>query len=186
MSTPMTFACKFGRCVQLFIGSWLLVAGLHAAPAVPTLEADIVQHKFLPDFDDDIVSHGRIEVTPGEHLLWAIERPYRYAFELGPQGATETLPNGETRHMDTADAPWLNVIETIFESTLRGDTNELSEHFRVSTGDAADTRVLVPLSSAMASVIERIEVEHDAENHPQTVTIAETSGGRLVIDFIYP
>ena len=170
----------------ILIGLLVVAGSLQAAPKVQTLQADIVQHKFLPDFDDDIVSHGHIEVTPGEHLLWAIERPYRYTFELDADGATETLPNGETRHIDAADAPWLEVIEKIFASTLRGDTDELAEHFDVTAGAADDTRVLRPLSDAMATVIERIEVQRNRQEHPQTVTIFETSGGKLVIDFIYP
>ncbi len=167
----------------------LSFAGLCAllcVAAVPALAADAASYaahftetRTIVGMSRPLVLHGEIHFTPGKRLLWAVNKPYRYQFEIADGKIEETLPDGSRHSNPLAKTPWAEALFKLFSALFGGDPNALARYFKVSS--SADGLVLVPRSEALAKWVARIVTV--GKPVPRTVTIRESDGSATRLDF---
>lgn len=164
----------------VFLAVIFVCASLDVHAGVPRIfSADFTQTRSLPGFDAPLVSHGRMRFDRDGTLHWTVNEPYHYEFIMHNGTAHEVLPDGSERDLDTAEAPWLAIIQRVLHAALTEDLNTLSAYFRIKR--VPGRLVLTPLASALKSHIDRIEVVQNAA--PEQITIAEHDGGKVEIRF---
>ena len=90
--------------------------------------------------------------------------------------------NGRTQTLDLAQNPGAAVLVAAIRATLAGDLASLAREYSIQLdGDAAGWRlVLRPLTSSLASPVERIEIG-GVDAQVKTVTIFQADGDRSVM-----
>lgn len=164
-----------GLCILL-----CLAAGpAPAAAAASSYAARFTETRTLPGMSRPLVLHGEIRFTPGKHLLWAVNKPYTYRFEIAGDKISETLPDGSRQGKPLAKTPWAEALFKLFSALFGGDPGALARYFEVSPN--ADGLVLVPRSATLAKWVTRIVTV--GKPLPHTLTIHESDGGATRLDF---
>lgn len=156
-----------------------LVGALASAAGASSYDAQFSETRTLPGMSRPLVLHGEIRFTPGKHLLWAVNKPYTYRFEIAGDKITETLPDGTRQTKPLAKTPWAEALFKLFSALFGGDSDALARYFEVSPG--ADGLVLVPRSATLAKWVTRIVTV--GKPLPHTVTIHGSDGGATRLDF---
>ncbi|MGH8427305.1 MAG: outer membrane lipoprotein carrier protein LolA [Gammaproteobacteria bacterium] len=141
--------------------------------------ADFTETRTLAGMSEPLVLYGHLDFSPGKQLLWEINRPYHYSFEIRDQRIEETLPDGSRNTSPLDKTPWAEALFSLFSALFSGDANALSRYFAV-THDA-NGLILVPRSEMLAKSVNRITVVGTPV--PQTVTIEEAGGNRTQLAF---
>lgn len=177
------------RHLRQWIGLLLLAVLVPAcaiAAAPDGFVASFVQTRTLPGFAQPLVSHGQMRFSAKGGFHWEITEPYHYVFDMRGGQAHEVLPDGTRRTLKADQTPWLKAVERLFVGALSGDQERLQRYFTVAVEPLAKGRhvTLTPKAdSAMAKVIQRIEVTETAPGHPSHLAIDEVSGAHMDIRF---
>lgn len=160
-----------------------LLLGLMSAPALAagtsTYAAHFTETRTLAGINKPLVLSGEIRFTPGKHLLWAVDKPYSYRFEIAGGRIEETLPDGSRQSKPLAKTPWAEALFKLFSALFGGDPNALARYFEVSSNTQG--LVLVPRSETLAKWVTRIVTV--GKPVPHTVTIYESEGSDTRLDF---
>lgn len=167
----------------------LLLAGvtldLPALPDGECLEAGFTQTRTLPALSRPLTLKGRLRIERDNGLDWRILAPYQYRFAVRGATITETLPDGTSRVVDDAEAPWLRGMSEMFSAMLRGDEAGFTEWFEVidtgSTEDGQRIR-LAPANELVAQAMTAIDILHD-DTHLRALRIEEAGGGTTAFAF---
>ncbi|MDN5873930.1 MAG: outer membrane lipoprotein carrier protein LolA [Sinobacteraceae bacterium] len=176
--------------LALLVGA-LIVAGMarswaaaptaaeSAATAAAPYAAHFTETRTIPGMTTPLVLHGTIRFTPGRHLLWAIEKPYRYRFEIADGTITEALPDGSHSSKPLNKTPWAQALFKLFSSLLGGDPHALGRYFDLNP--TAEGMILTPRSKVLAKWVTRIVAV--GQPLPHKVTIVGSDGGQTVLNF---
>ncbi|MGH8224666.1 MAG: LolA family protein [Gammaproteobacteria bacterium] len=158
----------------------LCAAGTSAlAAGTSSYAAQFTETRTLAGMNNPLVLHGEIRFTPGKRLLWAVNKPYRYQFEIAGGEIEETLPDGSRQSKPLAKTPWAEALFKLFSALFGGDPNALARYFEVTSN--AGGLVLVPRSAALAKWVARIVTV--GKPMPRTVTIEDSDGSATRLDF---
>lgn len=150
-----------------------------AASAPAPYAAHFVERRSLPDMNQPLVLSGTIRFTPGKHLSWAVEKPYRYRFDISGKTIEETLPDGTRKKTPLEETPWAEALFKLFSALLGGDPGALEHYFDLAR--SGDKRVLTPRSKALGKWVSRIVAVGNPL--PRRVTIVSGDGGKTRIEF---
>lgn len=168
------------RFLRAGLCALLCLAGVSApAAGASSYAAQFTETRTLPGMSRPLVLRGEIRFTPGKHLLWAVNKPYSYRFEIAGNEITETLPDGSRQSKPLAKTPWAEALFKLFSALFGGDPGALGRYFEVSP--STDGLVLVPRSATLAKWVTRIVTV--GKPLPHTVTIHESDGGATRLDF---
>ncbi|MGH8273251.1 MAG: LolA family protein [Gammaproteobacteria bacterium] len=175
------------RAFPLLILLACLPVGAKAAVTAPPAKvtspvpyaAHFIERRSIPDMKQPLVLSGTIRFTPGRHLLWAVEKPYHYRFEIAGKTIEQTLPDGSQKREALAKTPWAAALFKLFSALLGGDPQALTRYFDLTR--SGDKRVLIPRSRVLAKWVTRIVAV--GAPLPHTVTIVGVDGAETRIEF---
>ncbi len=150
-----------------------------AATAAAPYVARFTETRSIPGMKTPLVLHGTIRFTPGRHLLWAIEKPYTYRFEIAGKTIVQVMPDGSRKTEPLEKTPWAQALFKLFSSLLGGDPHALARYFDLKS--TARGMILTPRSKVLAKWITRIVAV--GKPLPREVTIVGSDGGETRLEF---
>lgn len=136
--------------------------------------ATFTEARTLPGINQPLVLHGRLRFTPGQHLSWVIQQPYRYRLEISGDTITQVMPDGTRKARPLSKTPWAQALFKLFSGLFSGDKHALARYFDIVK--KADTVVLTPRSEILAKWVTRITAR--GEPLPREVTIEQSDGSQ--------
>ncbi|MDN5864527.1 MAG: outer membrane lipoprotein carrier protein LolA [Gammaproteobacteria bacterium] len=176
---PFRLALLMGVMMVAGVARSYAVAPPTAATAAAPYTANFTETRTIPGMTTPLVLHGTIRFTPGRHLLWAIEKPYSYRFEIADGTLTEVLPDGSRKTEPLEKTPWAQALFKLFSSLLGGDPHALARYFDLEPTDQG--MILTPRSQVLAKWVTRIVAV--GKPMPHKVTIVGSDSGKTVLEF---
>ncbi|MGH8161071.1 MAG: LolA family protein [Gammaproteobacteria bacterium] len=152
---------------------------VRAATSAAPYAARFTETRSIPGMKKPLVLRGTIRFTPGRHLLWEVEKPYTYRFEIANKTITEILPDGSKQTKPLAKTPWAQALFKLFSSLLGGDPHALARYFDLKPN--AHGMILTPRSKVLAKWVTRIVAV--GKPLPREVTIVGSDGGETKLEF---
>lgn len=148
------------------------------------LRGEFEQSKQVQGFAKPLVSRGAFLVARERGVLWTTRTPFASRLRLTRDEILATQGNGAVAfRLDASKEPSVRVINGLMFSLLNGDLGGLEQHFKIEgNADAkAWSLVLTPKSSALAKLMNRIELAGD--KHVRSIRIDEANGDKTAIRF---
>lgn len=130
-------------------------------PRYECIEANFVQHREVAVLKRTLILEGRLRIEQDGFMLWQVEKPYHYSYEINGHAIEEVLPDGTRRTIAAQQAPWLEATSQMMVALLAGDTDSLRQYFDIQVfSESDDTRkiILTPNNNALAAVLGHIEM----------------------------
>jgi Outer membrane lipoprotein carrier protein LolA-like len=125
------------RVLLLAAGAVLAPRRILAQPAVlksgDVLRGRFVQERHLSGFATPIRSEGSFVLSPGEGLIWRVEKPLATTTVVTPAGLVQLASDGrEMTRLPAARAPFLARLFDLLNAVLQGNPAELEQVFTVT------------------------------------------------------
>jgi hypothetical protein len=140
--------------------------------------ANFTETRTIPGVKQPLVLHGKLQFTPGRHLLWAVTKPYSYRFEIAGKHINEVMPDGSHKSEALAKTPWAQALFKLFSGLFSGDTHALARYFDIDK--KAHALVLTPRSKVLAQWVTRITAR--GRPLPHKVIIEQSDGSRMRLE----
>lgn|GEM_PF-3392268 len=167
------------RAAALAAAAVIVPCAAACASTPATYRARFTETRTLAAVKQPLVLHGNVEFRPGQRLVWAIDKPYRYRLVVHDGRLAEHLPDGTVHKHPLSKTPWAQALFDLFSALFGGDSSALSRYFHVDR--TADGFTLVPRSEVLAHTVKHIAVT--GRPLPDTVTIVEADGSRTRLAF---
>lgn len=145
------------------------------------VHGDFEQLRYLRALPTPLKSSGRFDVTPGESLLWHVQKPFEQRVRVDAEGVKHW--DGKRWQADKKSGSAGRTQMRFFMDLVSGRFESLQQHFSLKlTGKPEDWALkLTPASALMKQIFSGIDIQGDA--FVRTVVLHEAQGDRVELRF---
>lgn len=149
------------------------------------LKGQFKQTRHIQALSEPLTSKGHFLISNQGCLQWIQTQPFASTMSVTDNKITQQMEGGPETILTKEKQPVIFSFTNIFMSVFTGKASTLKQYFDIYfTGDAEHWQIgLKPKNSPLNQAIDTIKLAGNQYIH--TVTISETRGNKLIIEFYH-